>query len=174
MEDKILQRNCMECSACSQRCPVGAISMQRNREGFLESVIDNSVCINCHLCERVSPVINPKYNNINNPKAYIGIGADKVRKNSSSGGIFGTIADYILSIKGYVVEASFDTENKLVNHIIINSKDDLKKLQGSKYLQSDTKKVYSEIKKLLSSGEIVLLSGTPCENAGLLSYLDYK
>jgi len=174
MDDKILQKNCMGCSACKERCPVGAISMQRNKEGFLEPVIDKSICIDCHLCERVCPVINPRFNNITNPQAYVGIGKDEFRKNSSSGGIFGTIADYILSIKGYVVGASFDTENKLVNHIIINSKDDLKKLQGSKYLQSDIKGVYKDIKELLSLGKIVLFSGTPCENAGLLSYLDYK
>jgi hypothetical protein len=61
-----------------------------------------------------------------------------------------------------------------VNHIIIDSATDLHKLESSKYLQSDTRDVYSEIKELLNAGKIVFFTGTPCQNAELRSYLGSK
>lgn len=48
---------------------------------------------------------------------------------------------------------------------------DLEKLRGSKYSQSNTGDIYRKIKHELSVGRKVLFSGTPCQNAALKSYL---
>ena len=44
---------CCGCSACYSVCPVAAIKMQRNDEGFLYPMIDESKCIRCYKCLNV-------------------------------------------------------------------------------------------------------------------------
>jgi len=63
-----------------------------------------------------------------------------------------------------------------VHHIIVDNKEDLAKLRGSKYVQSDTENCYSEIKNLLDADKYVLFSGCPCQVAGLKTFLgkDYS
>ena len=41
---------CTGCTACANICPVNAIKMQRDSEGFLYPEIDKSICISCELC----------------------------------------------------------------------------------------------------------------------------
>ena len=140
--------NCTGCSACFNICPQKAISMSLNEEGFLYPSIDTSKCTNCGLCLNKCPAHSPKFENAKNPTCYAAYADDNLRKNSSSGGIFPLLANYFLDNNGYVCGASWNDDN-LVEHIIISDKKDLPKLQSSKYLQSNTKNVYTEIKKLL-------------------------
>ena len=44
---------CCGCGACESACPVHAISMELDGEGFRYPVIDNGTCIHCNLCEKV-------------------------------------------------------------------------------------------------------------------------
>ena len=89
---------------------------------------------------------------------------------SSSGGIFPLLADTVLAEGGVVFGAAF-TRELSVQHIMVSSPDQLKKLQGSKYLQSDINGTYAEVKRQLAEGRRVLFSGTGCQIAGLKKYL---
>ena len=100
---------------------------------------------------------------------YVQMADDETRFVSSSGGAFTLISNYILEKGGYVCGAAFVGQN--VKHIIIDKKEDMYKLRGSKYVQSDTNTVYSQIKDLLNRDKFVLFTGTPCQVAGLNSYL---
>ncbi len=164
--------SCTGCGACYNKCPVGAISMQENEEGFLIPVVDESKCTNCGLCKKSCPVASSILNPV--PKyCYAVMATDDIRLKSSSGGVFTQIANYILENDGYVCGAAWNSDFN-VEHILIDSKEDLHKLQCSKYVQSNTKYVYREIKNLLSSGKLVFFTGTPCQVAGLYSFLDNK
>ena len=44
---------CSGCSACYNICPVNAIKMEEDIEGFKYPVIDKTLCTNCGLCEKV-------------------------------------------------------------------------------------------------------------------------
>ena len=55
-------------------------------------------------------------------------------------------------------------------HIGINSLENLDKLLGSKYVQSDIGNVYKEIRTLLNDKKQILFSGTPCQVAGLKAF----
>lgn len=160
-------KNCTGCGACANVCPVGAIEMRENSDGFLYPNINQEKCINCGLCERTCPVLNPKYNNNATPECYAAQASNDVRAKSSSGGVFGVLAKYILSIGGLVCGAAWNTERRCVEHIIIHSIDDLHKLQSSKYIQSDVRRAYAEIKTALHNGTTVLFTGTPCQNAAV-------
>ena len=166
----ITSEQCCGCGACYNKCPAGAISMQENNEGFLAPVVDETKCTNCGMCQKACPSINVKYKNNPKPDCYAAMADDEIRMKSSSGGMFTLLANFILDKGGYVCGAAFDDDWN-VHHIIIDNKEDLSKLRGSKYVQSDTENCYKEIKKLLDADKYVLFSGCPCQVAGLYTFL---
>lgn len=164
------KENCCGCTACKEVCPKDCITMDTDVEGFAYPVVDMNRCINCNLCNKVCPIIN-KDKNRNSITAYAAyVDNDGIRLKSSSGGLFTIFADYILDIGGVVAGAAFNDEF-LVEHIVIKSKEELSKLQGSKYLQSNMNHCYSKVKKYLDNDTKVLFTGTACQIAGLKKYL---
>lgn len=173
---EVKKEQCTGCGACYNSCPTGAISMIENEEGFLYPKIDNTKCVNCGLCEKKCPILNEQLrNNLKEPECYAVMADDEVRKVSSSGGMFTLLANYVLEQGGCVCGAAY-RDDWSVHHIIVDNKEDLQKLRGSKYLQSDTEKCYTKIKILLDDNKKVLFTGCPCQVAGLYSYLgkDYE
>ena len=164
------KKNCCGCGACAQSCPVGCISMTADEEGFLYPVVDAARCVDCGLCNRVCPILNcgkvPE-----NMKVYAAVCNDEeVRRTSSSGGVFSLLAEQVLAEGGAVFGAAFD-ENFAVHHVMIERREDLHLVKGSKYLQSRIENTYAEAEKILKSGRFVLFSGTGCQIAGLKNFL---
>lgn len=174
MIDKIY-KECTSCTACSNICPKQCISFNKNKDGFNYPEIDKSKCIECSLCENICPVINKKQTNSKTRAYAVKNKNEKVRLESTSGGFFSLLADYVLENDGYVAGAVYD-ENFVVKHIIINDRSELYKLRGAKYSQSELGNIFFSIKKLLEEGKMVLFSGTPCQCEGLKAFLkkDYK
>lgn len=85
---------CCGCGACYSVCPVNAISMKYDSEGFLAPVVDRSKCTNCGLCRKICPSINLEYKNTVEPACYAAYADDEIRAKSSSGGIFTLLAEY--------------------------------------------------------------------------------
>lgn len=166
-----IERYCFSCGACEQSCPVGAITMQENENGFLQPIIDDSKCIKCNKCVISCPIENYNFKNSKNPKCFAFRANEKEQENSSSGGAFYTIAKEFLNIGGYVSGASWINE-RTVGHIVTNKIADVEKIRKSKYVQSYLGNCYSEIEKLLKNDQKVLFTGTPCQVAGLYSYLN--
>lgn len=167
----INETDCTGCGACANICPVSAITMCENKEGFLVPKVDEEKCIDCGLCDRHCPVLSNRKNENQTLAVYAAAANDDIRMKSSSGGIFSVLAEKILEEGGYVCGASFDDDFMGVSHIIISDKAGLEKLQGSKYVQSATGDVYRKIKELLEAGEKVLFSGCPCQVAGIKTFL---
>lgn len=176
MKDKsieILQKEkCSGCSACFPICPTNAITMEYDEEGFLYPLVNYEKCTNCGLCSKVCPELNFNFNNNPSPICYAMQAKDEIRQVSSSGGMFTLIADYVFERGGFVCGVAFNkNKNWKVEHIIIDNKEDLYKLRGSKYVQSDKKDIFKQIKELLNKDKYVLFSGCPCEVAGLKNFL---
>ncbi len=167
------EKICTGCGACYNICPKKAISMQPNDEGFLYPVINNDECVDCGLCLKSCAAYNPQYKNSKEPECYAVWANDEIRMKSSSGGAFTLLANYVLDKGGYVCGAAWD-KNFNVEHVIVHNKEDLDKLRYSKYVQSNTKKTFTELKKYLDSGKYVLFTGTPCQVAGFNKYLGKK
>lgn len=173
-----LHMKCTGCNACKAVCKFDAISIISQEDGFWYPHIDESKCTNCGECLRKCPVANTKDSNSYISDIYAAWNLDeKIRHISSSGGIFSVIAENIIDNGGYVVGAAFNTNITEVKHIIINKKEDLALLRGSKYLQSYiSETIYKKVLELLKNGKCVLFSGTPCQVAGMKRFLqiDYK
>lgn len=169
---KVLDKTkCCGCSSCANICPKQCISMVSDEKGFLYPTVNESECVNCGLCNKICPILNTR-TDINEKIAYAAYNKNnETRKNSSSGGIFGCIANEILNRNGVVFGATFLEDFKSVRHIGIENKEDLPKLYGSKYLQSDIGDSYKTTEKYLNNGREVFFVGTSCQIAGLKAYL---
>ena len=161
---------CCGCEACVQRCPKQCISLVEDSEGFLYPQVDKNVCVDCGLCEKVCPVVNQS--DERQPQAvYASINPDfDVRQSSSSGGIFSALADAVLSQGGVVFGVCWDKEWRLVFDYA-ETRDDLYRFRGSKYLQAHVGDAYIKAEQFLKSGRQVLFTGTACQIAGLKKYL---
>ncbi len=169
------RNKCTGCAACGQSCSVGALKMTEDKEGFLFPVIDESLCVSCNKCADACAVLAAKVS-IKPTDVYAVRAKDEATVFlSSSGGAFGTLAESIINADGVVFGAGYD-EDFCVVHKSAASLYEIKSLMGSKYVQSDVKNTYKEIKKYLTDGRKVLFTGTSCQCAGLKSYLnkDYE
>ena len=165
------KKECCGCESCVNVCPVGCITSSNDDEGFFYPKINNDACIKCGLCNKSCPVIN-KTNNSNCLYSEVAYALnDTIRYNSASGGLFYSFAANIINKGGYVCGVLFD-DKIVAKHQLVDNLDDLRKLQGSKYVQSSKGEIYKKIKKLLNDNKIVLFSGTPCEVAALKTYLN--
>lgn len=163
--------DCSGCTACLNICPKHCISMSVDREGFKYPIIDSSLCINCGLCKKVCPWDNPDYSNSDNPDIFAAYLTDiDQRSRSTSGGVFYSIASWVIQQKGVVFGAAFDGNNKL-RHIGVDNLADLDLLRGSKYLQSDLGNIFGEVKSILESNRWVYFVGVGCQVAGLKAFL---
>lgn len=168
---------CTGCMACKQTCKHNAIKY-KVFDDFIYPIIEEEDCTQCGLCVKSCPVINnlQKKGNIheNEKKCIAAWSKDvSVRLNSSSGGIFSMLANWILEKNGVVFGAAWDNQ-MVLRHKSIRRKADLDELRRSKYVQSDIGETYKEARAYLEQGEKVLFSGTPCQIAGLVFYLGKK
>lgn len=160
---------CTGCNACSNICPNSAISMVENEEGFKYPVVNKDLCTNCGVCMNLCT--RGTVSNLKQPDCYAYMASDEVRAGSSSGGVFPTLAYDFITHGGYVCGAVW-ADDWSVKHIVSNQLSDVERMRGSKYLQSDMGNCYKEIKSLLKKNINVLFSGTPCQVAGLRSFLN--
>ncbi|HEX3038951.1 MAG TPA: Coenzyme F420 hydrogenase/dehydrogenase, beta subunit C-terminal domain [Caproiciproducens sp.] len=165
--------NCCGCTACLNICPKNAISMLPDEKGFLYPKIDIKLCVQCGLCRKVCPFHEKSHmdENLKEPDVYaVKHRSGDVRMRSSSGGMFTAISDYLLDEGATVYGAAF-AENFEVCHQRAETREERDKFRGSKYVQSNLKNVFQQVKTDLETSRYVLFSGNPCQTAGLYNFL---
>ena len=168
------KQECSGCSACVEVCPVGAISMQSDEEGFLYPLVDHTKCIHCQKCDEFCSFLESPKSITSLPDAYgVKHKLQTERNTSRSGGAFIALAEIVLRDKGVVYGAAFENYNKVV-HIRAEKKEDLDRMKGAKYVQSDLRDILTKVIQDLKEEKKVLFSGTPCQVAGLKKLLEDK
>lgn len=170
------KEDCCGCGACLNICPKNAIEMKEDENGFYYPVIDEKLCIHCRMCQKVCFYQIEKRGNISK-KAYAAVNLNESDLlNSASGGIFSAIASEFLKDNGIVFGSSLNIEknNVKIKHVSAQTIEELKKMFGSKYVQSSTERTFKEVLSFLKQGKKVLYSGTPCQIDGLYGFLGKK
>lgn len=170
------KEKCCCCAACRNICPTQAITINSDADGFKFPEINHDLCIECGLCNRVCAFQNIPVSGNEPITTYVAINKNRdVLSSSASGGVFGALASIILEKNGVVFGCAYN-ENMEPEHICVDNLQEIKKLRGSKYVQSNINITYTEAKKYLKGDRWVLFTGTPCQIAGLKSYLgkDYN
>jgi coenzyme F420-reducing hydrogenase beta subunit len=163
-------KTCSGCMACMNVCPKDAISVVESVEGFILPAIDEKKCVHCGLCEAVCDFNKDKHVGNDMRRAFSLIHLNKeVLEKSSSGGAFTALSDIILQKEGVVVGATYDREFNVVHSMAI-TQEERNRMRGSKYVQCNPSMAYREIKQLLGERQVIFV-GTPCQCAGLKSYL---
>ena len=165
---------CCGCWACVAICPVKCLSMKGDRAGFEYPTYDSG-CIGCGKCEKACPVMSPQP-----PDGTVGVAwakakDDGLRERSSSGGVFGLLAEKTLGLGGVVYGAAFGEGCRTVEHVRVVRMDQLDGVMRSKYTQSMMGVgTYKDVSDDLKYGKQVLFSGVGCQCAGLRNYLNEK
>ena len=171
--------DCCGCNACGDVCGQHAISFKTDNEGFWYPEVDMQKCTDCHLCEKVCPIINVselKKNDLPQSVCYAAEHKNlEVVFDSTSGGLFSALADVMYKSGGFVGGAVFNDDFS-VRQYISNDKKDLPRLRSSKYLQSHLDGFYKQVRDILKAGDKVLVCGSPCQMAALRAFLrkDYE
>ena len=162
--------DCTGCTACASVCPVNAITMQPDHEGFLRPVVGDA-CILCRKCEQTCPILHPPVPGPAPASAHAVWNNDEAeRVASSSGGFFSLLARHVLDQGGAVFGSVLD-ETMAARHVCARSEEGLAAMRGSKYVQSDLGDSFAQARELLEAGTPVLFSGVPCQVDGLKRYL---
>lgn len=169
------QADCCGCTACASICAHDAITMKPDALGFLYPEVDKEKCVDCGLCEKIC-AFNDNYDKSENvaPLFYAGRNKDvNEMRDSRSGAVFIAFSDFVLENGGVVYGAGY-TEHFRVVHKRATTKKERDEFKGSKYVQSDLTGIFRQIKEDLKNGRTVLFSGTPCQTAGIHSYIPQK
>ena len=148
------KENCCGCGICAESCPVQAIKMEPDEDGFFYPIVNRSICINCSKCEKVCA-----FNSLDNatePLEYYVARhkSDAVCRNSTSGGMYTAITDVFLNQGNVVYSPAFDQRMYLQHMRICNAAErDISR--GSKYVQSDIYQSFSKIKEDCKNGKPV-------------------
>lgn len=175
VEDEQVASVCTGCGCCMNICPTEAIHMEYNISGYLKPVIDKGKCIQCGKCVDLCPAIHhtyPEYN-MKEPICYAIWAKDDIRMNSSSGGFFTILAQYVFDKGGYVYGAVWK-EDFICEIVEASCEKELAPMRYSKYVQSGTKDTYKNVEKRLKQNKLVLYIGCPCQIAGLNVFLNEK
>lgn len=175
MNIELIGLDCVGCGSCEQLCPHKAITLQPSDEGFLYPVIDKNNCIDCSACILHCPQNKDAKELVDNripPISYNAISRLKrFYRRSSSGAAFATFAYLFLNRYDNAIVCGASFFNGIVQHITIEKASEIRLLQGSKYVQSQIGNCYIKIREHLKNGGYVLFSGTPCQVAGLKTFL---
>ncbi len=165
---------CCGCTACANACPCNAITMVADDEGFKYPEINYDLCINCGKCKKVCQIHSLKTEKEMEPIVYAAQNTDsETRAKSTSGGMFSVLANKVLEDNGVIYGVRY-AEDFTVIHDRAETEDEYARFRGSKYVQSELGNCFAQVKEDLRNGKKVLFTGTPCQIAGLKTFLGEK
>ncbi len=157
-------KTCTGCFACKAACPKSCILIYEDNIGHRYPYVDINNCVNCGKCLEICPENNPV-----DTHDSMGVFAawaidEEERETSTSGGLASALSRKMILQGGIVYGAAFVSPFN-VKHVRCANIKDIKKLKGSKYVQSDTSECWHLLKKDIKEGRDVLFIGTPCQTA---------
>ncbi|MBD5272036.1 MAG: 4Fe-4S binding protein [Bacteroides sp.] len=163
-------KECYGCGVCVKACPTKIIKFKRNSSGFYSPFIDDqNLCINCGICLDVCAY---NHNDLglksNDEPRYYGAwnNDEEIRQTSTTAGIGYGIADMALEESYKVCGVTYNPDIEAAEHILIDAKENLYRIQGTKYIPSNPLPAYDKIN--LKNKYIIF--GLPCQIDSLRRY----
>ena len=160
------KRPCTGCGVCQAICPLKAIHLELNKEGFWTAILDKTKCIDCQKCLSVCPKVTerfpsaPDFDTLPLYAAY----SQEEQETSSSGGIAAEITKWAF-LNGYrVAGVRYNYKRQCAETIIAENLEQAQAFKGSKYLQSDCSNAFAQI---LTQTNRFVVFGAPCQIAAL-------
>ena len=173
MKQYLSPEDCCGCGACAAACPRKAITMEPDEFGFYYPNIEAALCVECGICKKTCDFQRER--DIYTPQTVYAVTRKDAQAllKSASGGAFAVFAEAVLQNNGAVFGAVLKKEDSglVPCHCMAESLAELSAMLGSKYVQSDLRDTFTQAKRQLENGRIVLFSGTPCQIGGLKSFL---
>ncbi len=159
---------CTGCAACYAICNFDAIRMIEDELGVLHPVINEEKCKQCGLCEKVCPEINGV--SFLAPESCYAAYTKNISDvdTVASGGIATAFGRYVISQKGAVFGTILENDGRFE---CVETEDGLEQFKGSKYVHICPYNIYRKVKTKLEENKECLFVGTPCQVAGLKSFL---
>lgn len=154
------KNQCCGCMACLDICPKAAIIVKDSIDAY-NAVIDEDSCINCDLCKKVCQR-NELFPMSKATEWHQGWTLDeKMRNDSSSGGVAAEIEKSFIVMGGVVYSCKFKEGEFLFDR----SEDEksIYEFSGSKYVKSNPQGIYKKIRADLEENRAVLLVALPCQ-----------
>ena len=149
------KEHCSGCGACAAICPVSAIRMERDEEGFSYPRIDGTKCIQCGKCTESCPLTRTRKKGLEKGTAVYAFqnSRPEVLQRSASGGVFIALANAFLARHeiAHVYGAAFHKGE--VFHHEVDDPRNLPVFSDSKYLESDLRNCFRLVRQQLSRGE---------------------
>lgn len=164
-----LKNECYGCTACAEICPKNAIAMEKDNEGFLYPVVDDSLCVNCNLCKKVCSAEKDVEKAAPIKSVATIYNDETVLLKSSSGGAFKSLLD--VCDTGTIIYGVCWESRSVAVFDKANATEAFEKFRKSKYVQAEVRNTYSLIKTDLENGKKVVFVGTPCQVSGLKEFL---
>lgn len=173
---------CTGCGICSAVCNKGAITMLYDKNGHLMPILQKDKCVMCGKCENICPHLNKTtsvksilFHSANDIRTFTAWSKDEsVCLHGTSGGVFSQLAyDCLKNNDLAIVFGAELSDHNTCKHIGITQIEELYRIVGTKYIQSDVSDAYRECKKALANGYHSIFCGTPCQIAGLYVYLGH-
>lgn len=164
-------KSCYGCGVCAVSCPKKIIDIKLNVNGFYEpKLISETECINCGLCLKNCSYIDDDILYDKPIKWNAGWSKDPVnRQLSSSGAVAYELSILAIELGFQVIGVRYNVDENKAEYIICNDKNDIQKLRGSKYLQSNLSKVLGNINRK----KRYLIFATPCQISSVKKYLTF-
>lgn len=176
MVNIIDKTKCCGCTACANVCPVSAIHMKPDEEGFLYPIVNTELCVHCGICHRACPIENKPQRSQDTLTSWVLRTKSKnILEGSTSGGFVSPLFEWVLEQKGVICAATYDKNFQIVHTFVHWNSDSIPesmaKIRGSKYVQSYLGNCYASIRNYLTQGRMVCFVGTTCQVNGLKAFL---
>ncbi len=168
--------SCCGCSACYAACPVGAIEMKADEEGFLYPVIDPEKCVRCRKCLQACAFKRDLAGGSHPEDTLVYACRTKDReilKRSSSGGVFVAVSDMFLERGDAVLCAHYNYEEHRTVFALVRTKEERDASSGSMYMQSFALDSWREALAWLKENpdRKLLFTGLGCQAAGFMQFM---
>lgn len=170
-------RECTSCQMCGAVCPVGAISISLNNDGFYRPHIDSEKCIDCGMCVRYCYKFDHEIrltDTLKEKKLYSAWAKDEeIVESTTSGGIADLFVKSLIEAGYKCIGVEYDNKLNCAVSKIAATTEESASFRGSKYIQAYTVTSFKELVRAHKNTKFAVF-GLPCQIYAIDRFLTTK